>query len=285
MDRRTLLAGLPALAACSPSLATFDALAPRDGGVRRIVLDAAFGPAARQRIDLYAPVSAAARALPVVMFIYGGSWRHGDKDDYNFMGAALAAQGFVVAIPNYRLVPEVRFPGFVEDCASALRWVEQNVAASGGDPARIVLMGHSAGAYNAAMLGLDHRYIDAAGVSPNAVKGVVGLAGPYDFIPFDVEATQEAFGQAPDPRATQPIHFARVDAPPMLLLWGEDDTTVGPRNIQSLERAMRAVGGAVETKTYPGVDHIEIMLALSRPFRGRAPVLADVTAFARRVTA
>lgn len=284
MDRRTLLAtlsALPALAGCS-TLEAFDTFAPRDPGTRRIVHDAAFGPDPRQKLDLYAPVGATGPS-PCLVFIYGGSWRRGDKDDYNFMGAALAAQGFLTAIPDYRLVPRVRFPGFVEDCAAAVAWVSENAATHGGDPNRLVLVGHSAGAYNAIMLALDAHYLQDAGVNTGALKGAVGLAGPYDFIPFDVSATQNAFGQAPDPQLTQPVHFARADAPPLLLLWGADDTTVGPRNIESLGRAMRAAGGQVETKIYPEIDHIEIMLALSRPFRQKAPVLADVTAFARRV--
>lgn len=286
MQRRTLLTGsLAALVgACTPSLGAFNRFAPHDGGGRRVVRNAAYGALARQTIDVYAPRGAPSGA-PVMVFIYGGSWRSGAKGDYGFVGDAFAALGFVTAIPDYRLVPEVRFPGFIEDCAAAVAWVRANAATYGGDPNRIVIVGHSAGAYNAAMLGLDERYLGAAGVPAQSVRGVVGLAGPYDFLPFDVEATREAFGQAPEPRATQPVAFARAGAPPMLLLWGEADTTVGPRNIAGLERAMQSAGGVVETKIYTDVTHVGIMLALSRPFRGRAPVLADLTAFARRVTA
>ena len=284
MDRRTLLslAALPALAGCT-AIRAFDTLAPRDGGVHRVARDAAFGPDPRQRLDLYAPEGAAG-PLPILVFIYGGSWRNGAKRDYNFVGAALAAQGFLTAIPDYRLVPQVRFPSFLQDCAAAVRWVQDNAAQYGGDPSRLVLAGHSAGAYNAIMLTLDSRYLTDAGVEAARVRGAIGLAGPYDFLPFDVPATQDAFGQAPDPQLTQPVHFARANVPPLLLLWGDADTTVGPRNIESLARAVRGAGGAVETKIYEGIDHAEILLALSRPFRGKAPVLADVTEFARRVT-
>jgi acetyl esterase/lipase len=286
MHRRALLATLPALVACTPSLGTFDALAPRDGGAGRVVRDAAYGPGARQKLDLYAPADQRdGEALPVLVFFYGGSWRSGDKDDYEFLGAALAAQGFLTAIPDYRLVPEVRFPHFIADCAAAVRWVQDNVTAHGGDPRRVVLAGHSAGAYNAIMLALAADYLRDAGVDAEIVRGAIGLAGPYDFLPFDAEATRNAFGQAPDTALTQPVNFARADAPPLLLLWGEDDDTVGPRNLQSLARVQRAAGGVVEPKTYPGVDHIDILLALSRPFRSRAPVLEDMSAFARRVTA
>lgn len=284
MQRRALLAGLTALLAGCSTLGTFNAFAPRDQGARRVLRDQAYGAGARRRLDVYAPAAATAPA-PVIVFIYGGSWASGAKDDYAFVGAAFAAQGFVTVIPDYRLVPGVRFPAFIEDCAAAMRWASDHVAAYGGDPDRIVLVGHSAGAYNAVMLALDAHYLAEAGVDAARVRGVAGLAGPYDFFPFDVDATRNAFGQAPDPQLTQPVRFARADAPPLLLLWGDADTTVGPRNLQNLEQAMHAAGGAVETRIYPGVDHAGIMLALSRPLRERAPTLTDVAAFARRVTA
>jgi acetyl esterase/lipase len=282
MDRRALLAALPFLTACTPSLGAFDALAPRDPGAARVARDVAYGEGPRRRLDVYAP-NVRQEALPVIVFIYGGSWDSGDKDDYQFLGTALASRGFVTVLPDYRLVPEVRFPAFIEDCAAAVRWTSDHVSEYGGDPRRIVLVGHSAGAYNAIMLALDAHYLRDAGVQASAIRGAAGLAGPYDFFPFDVPATQNAFGQVADPDVTQPILFARADAPPLLLLWGQDDTTVGPANIASLESAMRAAGGMVEAKTYENVNHVGIMLALSRPFRGRAPVLDDVTAFARRV--
>ena len=285
--RQTLLAGLSALAAaCAPSLSTFDALTPKDGGARRVVRDAACGPDPRQRLDLYAPTGTTPDAnLPVIVFAYGGSWASGEKNDYQFLGQALAARGFVVAIPNYRLVPSAVFPAFIGDCARGVKWVADNVAAHGGDPTRIVLMGHSAGAYNAIMLALDQRYLRDAGVNASAIRGFAGLAGPYDFLPLDVDSTRNAFGAAADPQATQPIHFARADGPPLLLLWGDRDTTVRQRSIIGMEHAASAAGQPVETKIYPRIDHVGIMLALSVPFRGNAPVLADVTEFARRVTA
>jgi len=287
MNRRTLLlaAAFPALAACSPSLGTFDAFAPRDGGVRRIISDAAYGANERQRLDVYAPTGPDNASLPVLIFFYGGSWRSGDKDDYEWLGAALAAQGFVVVVPNYRLVPEVVFPAFLQDCASAVRWTQDNISAHGGDSERLVLCGHSAGAYNAIMVTLAADYLSAAGVDARRIRGAIGLAGPYDFLPFDVDATRDAFGSAPDAAQTQPITFARADAPPLLLLWGEDDDTVGRRNIDGLARAERDAQARVETKIYPNVDHISILLAISRPFRDRAPVLDDIAAFVRSVTA
>jgi acetyl esterase/lipase len=284
MRRRLLLLGAAVLAACTPSLGTFDALAPRDSGVRRVRRDVVYGPSPRQRLDVYAPTAVEA-PRPIIVFLYGGSWSSGSKDDYEFMGAALASQGFVAVLPDYRLVPDVRFPTFIEDCAAALRWVQDHAAECGGDPRSVVLMGHSAGAYNAAMLALDAHYLRDAGVDASAIRGMIGLAGPYDFLPYDVDSTRNAFGQAPDPALTQPVHFARADAPPLYLLWGAQDTTVRRRSIDGLERAVHAAGGRVESKIYPNLDHVGIMLALSRVFRGRAPVLADAARFARSVTA
>lgn len=283
MHRRALLTGLTGLlAACASPLGAFNALAPRDDGAQRVAEGVPYGEGERRKLDVYAP--AAPGPHPVIVFIYGGSWSSGRRQDYAFAAAAFAARGFVTIVPDYRVVPETRFPGFIEDCAAALGWAGDHAGEYGGDASRIVLVGHSAGAYNAIMLALDARYMAGAGVDPARVRGAAGLAGPYDFFPFDVPATRDAFGEAPDAVLTQPVHFARADAPALLLLWGEDDTTVGPRNLRSLEAAMRAAGGRVETKTYPGVNHVDIMLAVSRPFRGRAPTLDDVTEFAARVT-
>ena len=273
-----LLGGLAA--ACSP-LATFDALVPKDGGVRLVVSGAAYGNDPRQRLDVYAPRGRTTR-LPVIVFFYGGSWNSGTRSGYAFVGRALAARGFVVAIPDYRLVPQVRFPAFLQDNAAAVRWVRGHVAGVGGDPDRLVLAGHSAGAYDAAMLAVDPRWL---GADRAAVRGLIGLAGPYDFLPFDGAVSQAAFGTAPDPVATQPVTFASAGDPPALLATGGEDTTVRPANSDALAARLGAAGVAVERRRYPGIGHVGIVTAIARPFRGRAPVLADMAAFAHRVTA
>ena len=274
--------GLGALAACAP-LTAFDTLTPKDGGVRRMPSES-YAQGARGGIDIYVPEGA--KSAPAMVFFYGGSWNSGRRQDYEFAGRALAALGYVTFIPDYRLVPQVRFPAFLEDCAAALAWVAGNAARYGGDPGRILTAGHSAGAYNAVMLGLDPRYLQAAGASRRLLRGVIGLAGPYDFYPYDVDSTIQAFGQAPDPRLTQPVHFtAEAGGPPLLLLTGLDDETVRPRNTRALASKLSAIGADVTTREYPKIDHAEILLALSRPLRGRAPVLADIRAFAERVAA
>ncbi len=273
-----------ALGGCSP-LGAFNSLIPKDGGTQQIVKDASFGPLVRQKLDLYRPdgtdADAANLDLPVIVFIHGGSWQDGNKDGYSFVGRALASRGFLVAVPNYRLVPEVRYPSFLEDNAAAVRWVIDNAAAYGGDPSRIVLVGHSAGAYNAAMLTLDERWLGSA---RRNVKGFVGLAGPYDFLPLDGDVTRAAFGNAEKPETTQPIAFATPDDPPVLLLHGAKDTTVYTRNSETLRDRLVQTGADAEVKIYPELGHIEILTALSRPFRGKAPVLDDTATFAKDVS-
>lgn len=271
--------GALAAAGCSP-IQAFNSVAGRDAGARRVVTGASFGPAGRQALDVYAPEGTqAGQRLPVVMFIYGGSWSDGRRQDYGFAGAAFAARGFVTVVADYRLVPEVVFPDFLRDGALALRWIRSNIAAHGGDPSRIALVGHSAGAYNAVMLGLDRRYLREAGVDPGSVRAVAGLAGPYDFLPFDGPITPATFGCWPNPAETQPVNLAHAGAPPMFLATGDADTTVQPRNTLALAARLRARGVSVEQRIYPGVGHAGLVTGLSANFR--SAVLDDVTAFLR----
>ena len=278
MTRRAGLAALAAMAAsaCSP-LSVFATLTPKDGA-RREGRGARYADGPRGGIDIYAPPVAHGPA-PVAVFFYGGSWDTGRRQDYGWAARAIAAQGFLTLAPDYRLYPEVRFPDFLTDCAAAVRWAADNAVALGGDPRRLVLVGHSAGAYNAAMLALDPRYLAAAGMAPEVVRAFAGLSGPYAFLPLASPVTERTFGQAADLVATQPISFARADAPPAFLATGDKDTTVYPRNTRKLAAALREAGARVEERHYPGVDHAGTMLALSRPFRRKATLLADMTTF------
>lgn len=270
-----LLLGLLA-SACSP-LKLFNAVMPKDGGVRLIVRDAAFGPDPRQRLDVYAPRTAASISRPIIVFFYGGSWNSGTKSGYSFVGRALAARGFVVVIPDYRLVPQVRYPTFLQDNAEAVRWARAHASGLGGDADRIILAGHSAGAYNAAMLALDPRWL---GDDRKAVRALVGLAGPYDFLPLDGPIVERTFGAAPDPIDTQPVHYVGRGDPPAFLATGDKDETVRPANSDSLAARLQATGVVVERRRYPDVGHAGLVTAIAKPLRGRAPVLDDITAFA-----
>jgi len=277
MSRRIGLTTLAAslASACSP-LSLFATLTPKDPA-RREARGLAYGEGERRRLDIYAP--AVSGTAPVAMFFYGGSWDSGRREDYGWVGRALAAQGFVTVVPDYRLWPQVRFPDFVEDCAAAARWTVDNIARHGGDASRLVLVGHSAGAYNAAMLALDRRWLGRAGVTGSPVRAFAGLSGPYDFLPLDGPVTRRTFGEAQDLEATQPTRFVGPGAPAAFLATGDADTTVRPRNTRKLAAALRAAGAPVEERHYPGLNHADTVLALSRPLRGKAPLLAEMTGF------
>ena len=287
MTRRGLL--VPALgalvasmaAACSP-LAVLNAVAPRDPGVRRVARDIPYGDDARQRFDVFAPTGIAqGTRLPVLVLFYGGGWDSGSRDVYGWAAQALAAQGFVVALPDYRLVPEVHFPTFIEDAAAATAKVAEIAATYDGDPARLGVLGHSAGAHLAMMIALDAHYMADVG-QPGLIKAAAGLAGPYDFLPFDVPSSVNAFGQWPDPRQTQPLTYARSDAPPLWLGHGTADVVVHDEDTILLDAKMRELGGRSEAKLYPGLNHADLIATFAPLFRKKAPVLADVSAFFHR---
>ncbi|WP_339915242.1 alpha/beta hydrolase [uncultured Brevundimonas sp.] len=282
MTRRGLFApALGALAtACSP-LGLMNALGPRDPGGRRVAQGLSYGDDPRQRFDIHAPTGSAGGPRPVLVFFYGGGWDSGSRTVYAWAAQALAAQGFVVAIPDYRLVPQARFPAFIEDAAAATAAVGAVAARYGGDPARLGVMGHSAGAHLAMMITLDRRYM-AAVERPDLIRAAAGLAGPYDFLPFDVPASVNAFGRAPDPTLTQPVTFARADAPPLWLGHGTADTVVHDDDTVILNDRIRALGGRSEAHLYPGLNHTDLIATFSPLFRRKAPVLDDVSAFFSR---
>lgn len=240
--------------------------------------DVAYGDQPRQTLDVYVPDVPVMSPPAVIIFIHGGGWDSGDKDWYRFVGSGLAEKGFVAVLPNYRLTPDVGFPVFVEDAARAIAWTLRNAGNYGGDPQRVFIMGHSAGAHIAMLLALDARYLAAAGVSTDGIRGAVGLSGPYEFA-IDSDLLRAVFGSAGDPRATQPIEFARADAPPLLLIHGTDDRICLDRNSIALAGRVRKAGGQADLRLYPGVSHGETVGGFSRLGRARAPTLEDVAAF------
>ncbi|HEY0012725.1 MAG TPA: alpha/beta hydrolase [Allosphingosinicella sp.] len=264
------------------ALSAFNAFVPKDLGARRAARAVPFGEHARQAMDVYVPRRRPAGALPIIVFFYGGNWAAGMRQGYGFAGRALASRGFVAVLPDYRLVPQFRFPAFLEDGAAAVARARKIAPAYGGDADRVILVGHSAGAYIAAMLALDPQWL---GPDRAAVRGLAGLGGPYDFLPLDTVPTRVAFGKAEDLEATQPVNFASADAPPALLLHGAEDTTVHPRHSRTLAERLAQAGAEAELRLYPRVGHVGLVTALALPFRRRAPVLADIAAFAARVSA
>lgn len=270
LARRGIIAGLlGALADCSPA-ALLNTTVSRKGYT--LEADIPYGRDARQKLDLYRPDTPRADDKAVIFF-YGGSWESGTKSDYLFVAQALAANGLTVVVPDYRIFPEVRFPAFVEDAAVATRWAADRVGTE-----KLFVMGHSAGAHSALMLASNTGYLTDVGVDRMKLAGAIGLAGPYDFLPLKSRRLQDIFGGANNP-AAQPITFAQAPLPPVLLLHGEADRTVYPRNTVRLAAAWRAAGGSAEVKLYPEVDHIDIVAALSSFLRARAPTFDDTVTF------
>ncbi len=250
-----------------------------DGGTK-IEYGLRYGRNPRHRLDIYRPpIDQSNNRKPIVIFIFGGSWRSGDKSYYRFVGDALAARGITTVIPNYRLVPEVLFPGFVEDAALAYRWVETNLLGEVGSSRRIVLVGHSAGAHTAALLALDAKYLEDAGADRNTLAAWIGLAGPYAFQATTWPTTKDIFATARDADEPRPIAHVGANEKPALLLHGLDDETVGAWNARDLATALKAAGAQVEKREYSGIDHLGVLLAIAWPFRSNAPVLDEMTAF------
>lgn len=270
---------LPGLVGCSPA-GLVNALAPRDGYT--LLAGLAYGAGPRRKLDLYLP--AAPGPAPVVVFFYGGSWQAGARADFRFVGQALAARGYVVAIPDYRLYPEVEIGPILEDSAAAVAWVvEHGAAAAGRAFGPLFLVGHSAGAYNAVMLTLDRRWLGRLGHTPcGTLRGTVGIAGPYDFLPLRNPQLMAIFGPEPERPRTQPITWARGDAPPLLLITGDADLTVSPRNSSALAARIVEAGGEASVVRYAGVGHLTVLGALAHGLRWYAPVLDDVDAWLRR---
>ncbi|MCQ8280037.1 alpha/beta hydrolase [Acetobacteraceae bacterium KSS8] len=278
LGRRALGASLLALGGCSPA-GVLNALSAN----RLAETGISYGPEPRHRLDVYRPVGFA--PSPVIVFLYGGSWQTGDRAMYRFVGAAFAARGWTVVIPDYRLYPSVRFPDFLRDCALAVAWTRSNTARLNGDGHPPWIVGHSAGAYNAAMLALAPEWLGSVGLRPpHDLRGAIGLAGPYDFLPIDDPVLRVLFGAGPRgiaPPDTQPISFADGRNPPMLLLAGAKDGTVKPGNTLRLAARIRAKGGPVQERIYPGIDHLEIIGALAPALRFLAPSFADCVSFLR----
>ena len=272
------IVALGSLAACSP-LTAINALSP--GGASETTADVAYGQGARFKLDIYRPTNVNS-ASPVVVFFYGGNWTTGQRGDYAFVGRALASRGFVVVIPDYRLYPEVRYPDFLDDSAQAVAWTAKNIARYGGNPKNLFLMGHSAGAYNAAMLALDDRWLRKQGLSTKALSGWIGLAGPYDFLPVENPTARPVFHFPNTPVDSQPVNHLDGAALPALLIAANQDKLVNPmRNTGGLAKRLRARGVPVKEVYYDGVSHTTLVASLAAPLRTLAPTLDAIDQFVR----
>jgi len=266
------------ISGCSP-LNLINALTPEGSFVK--TADVAYGTDPRQKLDVYVPRSSPENA-PVVVFFYGGSWNSGARGDYGFVGEALASRGIVTVVADYRLYPQVRYPLFLEDGARAVAWTRAHIHEYSGDPGRLYLMGHSSGAYNASMLALDSRLLDAVGMSPADLSGWIGLAGPYDFLPIKNPEVRPVFFWPYSPPQSQPIRHVSRGAPPALLIAASRDSLVDPgRNTGGLARKLRESGVPAQDVYYARPNHATLVAALSRPLRWLAPVLDQIDGFIR----
>ena len=276
---RCLLLGVfGLLAGCAP-VQLLNATIPT--GDLRISHAIAYGPQPRQNLDIYRPKEATG-VLPVVVFFYGGSWKSGKRQWYRWAGEALARRGLVVVIPDYRKWPQVRMAGFMQDAARAVAWSREHAGEYGGDADALFVMGHSAGAHIGALLATDDRWLQAVGMSPRQLRGFIGLAGPYDFLPLTDPDFVDMFGPTHAAQLnSQPVHFVNGDEPPMLLMQGTTDKIVWPRNARSLGATLEKAGESAQVTLYPDIGHFAILFAMSRPLRGKAPVLEDTLDFIR----
>ena len=265
------------LSACSP-IAVLNAFVPEGNLERTSAIS--YGDSPRQRLDVYVPRGRAAASSPVVVFFYGGRWQEGERASYLFVAQALVAQGFVVVVPDYRVYPAVQYPGFIEDGARAVAWTRREIGRFAGDPARIFLMGHSAGAHIAAMLAYDEEFLAREGLRRSDVRGFIGLAGPYDFLPLTDADLFGVFSAASPLEATQPIRYVRGGEPASLLITGDADTTVKPGNTVRLAARLREKGSTVVERHFGSLNHYTLVARLAAPLRNDALVDA-IAAFVR----
>ncbi|WP_115553938.1 alpha/beta hydrolase [Xanthomonas arboricola] len=277
-----LLLGSLTLTACSSVFfGGINAASSRDGVVEHP--NQVFDPEHGLALDVYQPRGMV--DAPVVVFFYGGTWKHGKRANYSWMGRALARQGVVTMVADYRKFPQVGLQGFMADAASATAWGYRHAHAYGGDPTRLAVMGHSAGAHIAGLLATDRSWLQAQGLQPQQLCGFVGLAGPYDFAPMTDPEIVEIFGtSSADQAKSQPVLYVDGNEPPMLLLHGDADRVVEPQNSVALAEAMRSKGENVQVKFYPGVGHMGLVLAFRKP-PADSPELRDTVQFLRQCKA
>lgn len=280
---RFLLSGLAALLAlltlsgCSGP-AVLNSLTPTRG--YDVATNLVYDQGKNLRLDIYTPTGV--QNAPVVLFLYGQRWTEGSKDDYKFVGESLASRGFVGVVADYRLYPQVRFPAFVDDAAAAAVWLGKNVRTYGGNPDKLFVMGHSAGAHIAAMLVLKEEFMSRAGGSRAQLRGMIGLAGAYDFMPITDPTLRDVFAPPEKFQDSQPVLFTEGDNPPMLLMHGENDEIVQVKDTRNLAAQVKKAGGAIETVIYPKMSHRMIVNSLAKPLRSQTDVIQHVAEFVTR---
>lgn len=216
-------------------------------------------------LDIYRPQGGNTRMAPTVVFFYGGGWQRGARAQYQFVGRRLAQHGILAIVADYRTWPAAGFPGFIDDAARAVAWSQAHAGDYGGDPARLFIGGHSAGAQIAGLLATDARYLQHHGLRPRELAGMIGLSGPYDF-----EITgqyRKVFGPRSQWPQAQAIHFVDGDEPPFLLIHGADDRVVHAVDSMQIAEKLQAEGVAAKLIILPGAGHSAPLLGLYDPQR------------------
>ncbi|HET8706974.1 MAG TPA: alpha/beta hydrolase [Pseudomonadales bacterium] len=242
-----------------------------------------YGEHGRHKMDVFIPSKPVHGKRPVLIFYYGGTWSAGRRDMaiYSALAQSFAHDGYIVCLPDYRIYPEVKFPAFIYDAAEAFRYVSESAEKWGGDSEHIFIMGHSAGAHIAAMLALDVRYLGEALLKK--VQGVIGLAGPYDFLPYNTKKVEDIFSTTKYQEESQPIHFVHENTPPFLLLHGGKDRVVGPGNSKRLSTKFKSLNRPVRTVYFSKLDHYTILFSMLKPFGWYSHARKHVLRFLREI--
>ena len=267
--------------ACSP-VKVLNSLVPEAG--YELVSAVEYGSHQRQKLDIYLPKNPqiSDTLKKVVIFYYGGNWDSGERADYKFAAEALVSEGYIVVVPDYRVYPEVLFPGFMADPVSAAKWVKTNIKKYHGDGDKIFLAGHSAGAHIAVMMAINAEYLAVASLKPNDFAGVIGLAGPYDFLPLKSARLKTIFGAESEQWKSQPINFVNGKNPPLMLAIGMKDGTVWPRNSINLAKKIKEKNGQVEIVEFASYAHVDMVAKLAKPLRGNGALLKSIIDFIQR---
>ncbi|MCA4778986.1 alpha/beta hydrolase [Acinetobacter towneri] len=236
-------------------------LTPRQGYT--VQSNIAYGLRARHRLDLYRTTTPRPQR-PLMVFVHGGAWSRGDKQDYRFVGEAFAKEGFDVAVMNYQLAPQHIFPTYIDDLTLALNYLTQQQHKLGISTAQVVLMGHSAGAFNVMSL-LYHPQPYALSCKDH-IRAIIGLAGPYHFDYKDDPLCADAFDQEVPYQDVMPYYFVEPNSVKHYLLVAEKDQIVGASNATDFDHVLKKYGNHSEIIVIPKTGHVSVMASVSSLF-------------------
>ena len=255
-----------------------------------VTKNVAYHPDLAPRLDVYQPATGTGH--PVVIYVYGGSWRSGNKELYAPAAQRLLPSGFVLVIPDYTLFPQAGYPRQTEEIAAAIAWTLEHIQDFGGDPRRVVLVAQSAGAQIAGLALLEPRWLAAYGHSAADVRGFVGISGAYDFravlayhsaSPRAYNMMNQILGGADNAERASPLNYVTAQAPPTLLIHGDADTTVPISVGLDFHHRLQAAGVPSEFVTFPGAGHADILF---RALTEQPPRLFEyLVGFVQRSTA